>query len=214
MKELKFGTYIKGEDTFNFNFYTDLSAANKLKFTNSVVDVLIDDKYYNSVIRNLIFDFYIIDIMTDVDIDELKNSATLIEDIEQFLDETNIVDIVKENAVPSLFDELNKAVDNSVAYLTGIHPNPINEALSSLISTIEKKINEVDLNSMMDMAKTFAGITGELTPESIVNAYIASDTHNKNLADIEESKNRRAEFAKDMDIAIKTVSKESKSKKK
>lgn len=77
--------------------------------------------------------------------------------------ETNIIDIVKANAFPTLFDELNKAVDDSISYLTGIHKNPINNALSSLLSTLERKINEVDLDNMMSMAQKFAGMTGEFT---------------------------------------------------
>lgn len=184
MKEVKVGTYIKGENAFNFNFYTDLSAANKLKFVNSVVSILVDEKYYNSIIRDLIFDFYVIDIMTDIDTDEFKKSLTFVSDVEEFLDETNIVEIVKANASSYLFDELNKAIDNSIAYLTGININPLNEALSSLVKTLERKINDIDLNSAMDMAQKFASMTGELTPESIIDAYIKSNIHKDNINNI------------------------------
>ena len=201
------GTYIKGEETYNFNFGTDLSIADKLKFINSVVGLLVNEKNYNSVIRDLVMDFYTIDIMTDIDITELKGSSFFVNDVEQFLEETNIVDIVKANASPTLFDELNKAIDNSIAYLTGIHPNPLNEALASLVNTLEKKVNEIDLDSMMGMVQKFAGMTGELTPESIVDAYMTSNAHEKNLAEIEESKKQKAEFAEDMDKAIKEVAK-------
>lgn len=208
MKEVRIGTYIKGDNIFNFNFCTDLSIANKLKFVNSVINILVDEKHYNSIIRDIIFNFYVIDVMTDIDTDEIKKSATFINDVEQLLDETNIVEIVKANAAPTLFDELNNAIDNSLAYLTGIHPNPLNEALSSLIKTLEKKINEVDLNSMMDMAQKFAGMTDNITSESVMNAYLSSDIHKKNLNEIEESKKQRKEFAEDMDKAISAVIKE------
>ena len=52
----------------------------------------------------------------------------------------------------------------------------------------EKKINEVDLDSMMGMVQKFADMTGELTPENIVNTYIQSDIHKKNMVEIEEVK--------------------------
>lgn len=218
MKEVKTGTYIRmteiGEETHNFNFYTDLGVANKLKFVNSVVSILVDDSHYNSIIRDLIFDFYVIDIMTDIDVAELKTSPTFLNDVEQFLEETNIVDIVKVNAYPTLFNELNKAVDNSIAYLTGIHLNPLNEALATLMNTVEARINEIDLDSMMNMAQKFAGMTGELTPESIMNAYINSDIHKKNLAEIEESKKGKTEIAKNLDKAIKEVNAKGKTNKK
>lgn len=189
---MKMGTYIytteNGEESYNFNFYTDLSSANKLRFVNSVIDILIDEENYNSVIRDLIFDFYVVDIMTDIDTAKLKKSPTFLDDVEDFLLSTNIVEIVEANAFPTLFDELNKAVNQSIEYRTGIHQNPIGEAIASFVNILEKKINEVDLDSMMDMAQKFVGMTGELTPDSIVNAYMNSDMHKKNLVEIAEAK--------------------------
>lgn len=213
MKEVKMGVYTRGEETFDFNFYTDLSSVNKLKFVNSVVNILIDDEHYNSVIRDLIFDFYVIDIMTDIDTAEFEDSLTFLDDVEQFLLETNIVEIVKANASPVLFDELNKAVDDSIQYLTGIRFNPLNDAIANLLSTLEKKINEVDLGSIMNMAQKFIGITDEFTPESVVNAYMNSDIHKKNLAEIAESKKNEIEIDENLGEAIRSVAKENKAEK-
>lgn len=214
MKEVKTGTYTRitenGDETYNFNFYTDLSAANKTKFVNSVIDILVDDNHYNSVIRNLIFDFYIIDIFTDIDTTELVTSASFLNDVEKFLEETNVVEIVKANVSPSLFDELNEAVNKSIQYLTGIYTNPLNEALASLFSTLERKVNEIDLSDMISMAQKFANMTDDFTLENAMNVYMNSDTHKKNLADIMEAKNKRAEFAEDLDKAIKLVNEDNK----
>ena len=187
------GTYVRNGETYNFNFGTDLSTVDKLKLVNSVTDVLVGDKNYNSVIRDLVFNFYVIDIFTDIDTSELKESSFFINDVEQFLDETNIAEIVKANVEDRLIDELNKAVNLNIEYRTGIHTNPLNEALTSLVNTLEKKINDVDLDGMMDMAKLFTGMAGEFTPESVVNAYMNSDTHKKNLEEIAESKDMKAE---------------------
>ena len=63
---------------------------------------------------------------------------------------------------------------------------------------------------MMSTAQKFAGMTGELTPESIMNAYINSDIHKKNLAEIEEAKKNRVEIAENLDKAIKEVNVENK----
>lgn len=207
---MKNSTYTYNGELHNFNFCTDLGIANKVKFVNSVVSLVVDKNHYNSVIRDLIFDFYIVDIMTDIDTAEFKDSPTFLNDVEDFLLSTNIAEIVKANAFPTLFDELNTAVDKSIQYLTGIHPSPLSDAIASFLSALEKKINEVDLDSMMDMAQKFAGMTGELTPESIINAYMASDTHKNNLAEIEEAKKQNTEFADHMDKAIKDVNKKSK----
>lgn len=190
---MKVGVYTYNEKSHNFNFYTGLSAYEKLKFVHSVTDILVDDTAYNSVIRSLVFDFYIVDIMTDIDTKEFKESSFFVNDVEQFLEETNIVDVVKANMEIGLLDELNEAVDLNIQYRTGIHPSPIADSLASLLSTLEKKIKEIDLTDMAEMAKKFVGMTGELTPESIVNAYINSDMHKKNLAEIEEAKGKQGE---------------------
>lgn len=209
MKEVKMSVYTRKtediEETYEFKFYTDLTVAQKLLFVNSVTNLVVDENNYNSIIRDLIFNFYVVDVFTDISTEEFKQSPSFLNSVEQFLEETNIVDIVKANTLPALFEELNKAVDKAIEYKTGIHPSYIGDSLASLIKTIEKKVNEIDLNDMMGMVQKFAGMTGELTPESIVNAYMNTDIHKNNVIEIEEAKKQRAEFAKDMDTAIKSV---------
>lgn len=191
MKEMKNGTYFYNGESYNFNFATSLSAYDKLNFVHSVTDILVNDTDYNFVIRDLVFDFFIIDIMTDIDTKEFKDSSFFVNDVEQFLEETDIVDIVKTNMEIGLLDELNNAVDLNIQYRTGIRLSSIENSLSSLLSTLEKKVKEVDLTAMAEMAQKFAGMTGELTPESVVNAYMNSDMHKKNLAEIEEAKKNK-----------------------
>lgn len=188
MKETKQGIYIYGEKSYEFTFETNLSISEKAKFVNSVVSLVVNREDYNPVIRDLIFDFYTIEFFTYIDTTELRQSDNFLDDVEDFLLETNVVEIVKANAFPTLFDELNKAVDKSIEYKTGIHPSPVADALSSLFSTLEKKVNEFDMNSAMEMAQKFAGITGDLTVDNVVNAYIKSDVHKKNLDEIAKSK--------------------------
>lgn len=194
MKEMKNGVFTYNNESYNFEFKTSLSAYDKQVFVKTVVGNLVDDAGYDVVIKDLIFDFVIIEVFTNIDTsfinmkDDEGNDINPIIPIEHFLEETNVVDIVKENMEAGLLDELNRAVDLDIQYLTGIHSNPINEAITSLISTIEKKIGEVDLDSMMSMAQKFAGMTEDFTLDNIVNAYMNSDIHKSNLAEIKEAK--------------------------
>lgn len=194
MKEMKNGVFTYNNESYNFEFKTSLSAYDKQVFVKTVVGNLVDDAGYDVVIKDLIFDFVIIEVFTNIDTsfinmeDDEGNDINPIIPIEHFLEETNVVDIVKENMETGLLDELNRAVDLDIQYLTGIHSNPINEAITSLISTIEKKIGEVDLDSMMSMAQKFAGMTEDFTLDNIVNAYMNSDIHKSNLAEIKEAK--------------------------
>lgn len=194
MNEIKTGVFNYNEESYNFNFSTSLSAHDKMVFVKTVVSNLVDADGYDVVVRDLIFDFAIIGIFTNIDTsfinakDNDGNDISPIIIIEHFLSETNVVDIIKENMENGLLDELNRAVDLNIQYLTGINPNPLNDSIASLVSTIEKKINEVDLDDMMDMVQKFDNMTGELTPESIINAYINSDVHKNNLSEIADAK--------------------------
>ena len=188
IRELKVGSYTYKEKDYGFNFYTNLSTANKLKFVNSVVNLVVDGKGYNSVIRNLVFDFYIVDIFSDVDTTDLKQSSFFIDDVEEFLEETNISYIIKVNMDGGLLEELNKAVDDSISYLTGIHTNPLNDSIANFINTLDKKINEVDFGSMMEMANVISSVNGKITPESIVKAYMNSDIYKKNTSELKKTK--------------------------
>lgn len=186
IKEVRTGTYIKGEESFNFDFYTDLSASKKVEFVNSVVDILVDGENYNFIIKDLIFDFFIVDVFTNIDTKELMESPFFLNDVEEFLDEINVVDIVKTNVKTGLITELDKAVNLGIEYKTGIHENPLNEALTSLVNTLENKINDVDLDSMMEMATKLNGITDDFTTENIVKAYTSTDIFKRNVAELKE----------------------------
>ena len=216
MKNIKMGAYFHNDEAYNFEFATDLSAYRKMMFVNYVVNSLVDDDRYDSIVRDLIFDFGLVFIMTDIDTsfinaaDDDGNTINPIIFIEKFLEETNVVDIVKANMEVGLLEELNDAVNKSIEYRTGIHPSPLNDALASLVSALEKKVNESDVDSMMDMAQKFVGMTDKLTPESVVNAYINSDMHKHNMEEIAESRADRVKIAEDLDKAIKMVGEESK----
>ena len=194
MKEIKTGVFTYNNEDYNFNFSTYLSAYEKQMFVKTVVNNLIDNDGYDVVIKDLIFDFAIIEMFTNIDTsfvnmkDDDGDDISPIILIEHFLEETNVVDIVKENMEIGLLEELINAVELNIQYLTGIHPNHLNEAIANLMSTLEKKINEVDLNSMMDMAQKLSGMTEDFTIDNIVKAYMDSSIHKENLVEIEESK--------------------------
>ncbi len=190
MKEMMTGNFVYNNESYDFNFKTSLSAYEKQLFVRTVVSNLIDDMGYDVIVKDLIFDFAIIDLFTNIDtsfVDVKENDEDDIYPIsliEHFLEETNVVSIVKANMEDGLLDELIRAVNLNVQYITGIHINPLNEALANLVSTIENNINKIDLDNAMDMIQKFSGMTEDFTVDNIVKAYIDSNTHKKNLAEI------------------------------
>lgn len=178
------GVYNQNGYDYSFNFCTSLRATDKLKFVGEVTYLLVDDNGYNYVIKDLIFNYKLIDIFTDVDISEIKDKDCMdpIGMMEDLVEETNIVDIIKENAEPGLIDELEKAVDYNIEYRTGIHRNLISENFASLLKAVENKVSEIniDTDSMMSMYSMLEGMTGELTPANMLEAYAQSDMYKKN----------------------------------
>lgn len=187
--EVKTGIYnFKGTE-MSFNYYTDLSAVDKMRFVNSVTDIIVGDNY-NSIIKDLIFDFEIIDIFTDIDLSEIRDSSDNINLIEEFVKETLVVDIVKANSKDFIIDELKQAVDDNIEYKTGVHSNSFTTSLSHLLKTIESKIVGIDTQGMMEMAQKINSISGELTADKILDAYSKTDMFKQKQAEIAEKIDR------------------------
>lgn len=175
--EFKNGVYTKGEKTFEFSFITDLSASKKMDFVNSVVGYVVTDSDYNFVIKDIIFDFEIIHKFTNYNISDIKEADDTLGAIEELLNTTNIVEIVKENMVSGLYDELVKAVNLDIQYKTGIHSNDIIVAVERILDTIEEKVKDIDTKNIDEFIKIFNSVSGEMTPDKLLEAFAKSDMY-------------------------------------
>ena len=204
-KNVKMGVYTRNGESISFNFYTNLRTVDKMKFVDTVTSYVVGDNY-NSVIRDMMFDFTIIDIFTDVDITEIVNSKTnSINMIEDLLDETNIAAIVRANAENGLIAELEKAVDDNIEYRTGVRKNPIADSISSLLNTIETKLAGIDTDGMMQMAQVISGMSGEMTPERMLEAYSKSDMFKERYAQLLADKERHDAAIEDVGVIKKSA---------
>lgn len=213
---MKNGVFTYNNESYNFDFKTSLSAYEKMIFVRTVVDSIVSDNIYDVVVKDLIFDFAIIETFTNIDTsfidmkDDNGDDVNPIIIIEHFLEETNVVNIVKANMEIGLFDELNRAVNLNIQYLTGIHFNSLSDSIASLVATLEKKVDGIDLSNMREAVQKFANMSEDFTLENAMKFFMNSDIHKNNLKEIEEAKKQRAEFAEDIDKDIKLVNKENK----
>lgn len=182
----------KGVDTA-FSFYTDLSAVNKVKFVNTVTNYIVDENY-NAIIRDLMFDFEIVDIFTDVDLTEIRESVDSLSKIEEFLSETKVVEIVKANMTDGLLQALNKAVDDNISYRTGVQRNSFSDALSNLLETVNRKMNDIDTESLMEVAQKLNNMTGDLSADSILEAYANSDLYKRESEKRQQRREQQRDF--------------------
>ncbi len=181
----KTGVYTYNGEDHMFEFKTYLSASEKVYFVNSVSNLLIGENY-NSVLRNLLADFFIIDVFTNVDTSwifagEEDDNANIdvLGEMENLVYGTNIVEIVKSNDEYGIIEELEGSLDLNIEYRTGIHKNPITESLARLINTFEKKVGDFDMDgqNLMELASVLGGVSDEFTMENLLNAYAKSDMY-------------------------------------
>lgn len=193
--EVKTGVYtLDGEDT-PFAFYTSLSAYRKSQFVVSVSNILVGDNY-NYVIRDLAFDFCIVAIFTDIDTADVQDADDGITAMEEFVEKFKpVIDIVKANVEDGVLDELHTAIDLNIEYRTGIHINPISHSLASFIDTIERNVDGIDLNSMMDLAQSMAGISDELTADKLLDAYAKTNIFKEHWGDSEKNNDADDKFS-------------------
>ena len=207
--KIKAGVYIDvNGDSVPFMFNSSPSMYDKINFVSMVTDVVVGDTYA-SIARDMFFDFYLVAMFTDIDISYFYDEETtlkkedeitsrdLIIAAEKMVNETNIVDIVTMNMGYELVEELSNAVDADIEYRTGIHKNSIEQSLTKLIDTLERKVSNIDFDNVMDVGTKLAGISGELTPERILEAYANTDIYKKKLVGKEEAKEEEQEANED-----------------
>lgn len=142
--EMKKGVYSRNGTDYEFYYKTNLKASEKVQFVEAVVGVAAESGYYD-FIRNIMFDFEIIKMLTNIDISECKET---IDSIEKFVKEINAAEIVKKD-ITKIVKELNKAIDDNIQIRTGIKLNSVDEALVYLFETIEDKVTHFNVNAIM-----------------------------------------------------------------
>lgn len=182
-------TYINNGEEIEFSYYANPSMSKKFSFVRSVVDVVCGDDYYFPMIRNMIFDFYLIKFFSDIVVySEDKDS---IDYVEEFLANNNAATIIKLGMDSDVLQELYENVDKMIEYKTGIHPSPIENVISKILDTLEQKFANIDVNAMTGMANVFGKLQGDITPEKMLEAYAKSDVFKKQAKEVIANQKKR-----------------------
>lgn len=181
-------TYTRNNEEIEFAYKINPTMSQKIEFVSAVVDTVVGDDYYYPMLKDMIFDFHLVNFFTDA----FDNSSSFtIDEIEEFLNETDVADILKINIDFDLLTELYDSVDKAIEYKTGIHISPIEDAIKSLLDTVERKFRDIDVDSMIGMAKVFGKLQGDITPDKMLEAYANSDIFKKQHDDVVESQAKR-----------------------
>lgn len=180
MKNIKTGVAIdkRTDEELKFNFQTDLTIKEKIRFVSSVVNTVVNDNYY-SFLKDLIFDFEIIEMFTDIDTSDISEATDRITAMEEFVNNTNAVEIVKANS-ENVIAELYQAVEDDLEFKTGVHHSTVLNSLEKLINSLDNALNK-NYDDIVSMAKKINEM-GDINTEDIFNALIEkilSRTDNK-----------------------------------
>lgn len=180
----------KLEKEIDFKYRTELTLQQKVSFVNFVLGVIFDDDYCFSIIKNEVFDIALIYMFTDVfKYDE--DFTFSLNNIDEMLNTTNVIDILKKEIDNDLIKDLNEVIDINIAYKTGVNVNSISTSFSSLLKTIENKVSDFDVDEFSNTLKKFGDITNGMSPDKIIELYTKTDAYKKNYKGTLSTKNKQ-----------------------
>lgn len=180
----------KLEKEIDFKYRTELTLQQKVSFVNFVLGVIFDDDYCFSIIKNEVFDIALIYMFTDV-LKYEEDFTFSLNNIEEMLNTTNVIDILKKEIDNDLIKDLNEVIDINIAYKTGVNVNSISTSFSSLLKTIENKVSDFDVDEFSNTLKKFGDITNGMSPDKIMELYTKTDAYKKNYKGTLSTKNKQ-----------------------
>ena len=180
----------KLEKEIDFKYRTELTLQQKVSFANFVLGVIFDDDYCFSIIKNEVFDIALIYMFTDV-LQYDEDFTFSLNNIDEMLNTTNVIDILKKEIDNDLIKDLNEVIDINIAYKTGVNVNSISTSFSSLLKTIENKVSDFDVDEFSNTLKKFGDITNGISPDKIMELYTKTDAYKKNYKGTLSTKNKQ-----------------------
>ena len=180
----------KLEKEIDFKYRTELTLQQKVSFANFVLGVIFDDDYCFSIIKTEVFDIALIYMFTDV-LQYEEDFTFSLNNIEEMLNTTNVIEILKNEIDKDLIKDLNEVIDINIAYKTGVNVNSISTSFSSLLKTIENKVSDFDVDEFSNTLKKFGDITNGMSPDKIIELYTKTDAYKKNYKGTLNNKNKQ-----------------------
>lgn len=180
-----------------FNCYTDIPMKRKIAFVANVMNMLTSGGYFNGIAKEMFFDYEIIREFTDVNTD-LEDKEDAIGFIEDIVYNTDIVEQTKTEIAPEVLTSLDKAVNDNIAYRTGIHVHPIEDAIAELVSgdwlkdailnvlnNANDKLKQLDMDALTGFMSKIKDMPLDFTPDKVIEAYMSTDAFKGNQAERE-----------------------------
>lgn len=166
-----YNDFVTGNE-IEFNCKTDLRAIDIQNFATTVSRLIVKEDEYYSALRDVTFDFVLVSEFTDIDVAEITNSDNAFENIETFLSSNNAVDVIKNAIGAETVNKLSNAVDDGIAYKTGIIKHGILEEVRRFMEQINKYVSNIDVDEYRNFIQKMGGMDSEITSNEVMD-YIA-----------------------------------------
>ena len=178
------------EKEVDFQYCTELNLQEKVDFINGVLQVLFQNNYYYSILKQKVFDFMLINFFTNVIKNEEEFDLTLIK-MDDIVINTTIIDVIYDKVDKNLIQELYDAIEVNIEYKTGIHKDELSTTFSNLLKELNDKVSNLDIENLVSSLSKLGDISNNATLDKILDAYTKTDAYKKNYQKTVRNKNKQ-----------------------
>lgn len=159
----------------NVTIFKDKSIEEKISTVSFIVGSLVNekDKFYSDLAFKLIWEYYIIKLFTDVEVD-----VNSLKEVDEFVNGNNLFYLVLQYVDEDILLEIKQSVYNNICYKTGIKFLAVEDALSNLITEFSKKVKDTDVNDLVKTVKSFNNNFGVKDTEEISSKIVGEKNGN------------------------------------
>lgn len=184
--ESKFLDYSSGE-YIDFEYISNPSIVDWQNFARRVTLFLVNEgtKEYYSLLKDIVFDFVLIYEFSNVSVDHILGSSGDQYDLmEEYVHGNSIASIIKDAYGADAIDRAKNAIDDMIAYKTGIYENRAIKAFASLADYASAYIKNIPIDDMQEFVNRVNNMQGEITADKILEAYAKSDAIQNTVSEI------------------------------
>lgn len=214
IKDLEYTTFAGGEmEKTKFNMNPDITMSMRYMFVKDfctkVIDTLYNgkDEVFHFELLDLMFNYYVVSYFTDIEMADIINteSDNYIDELDSFINGSDIVSVVMNYINVDTIDRLYETILYNIECKTGVKINKIDKTINNILKTVERAVGKIDVEKLMETSNKLNGISSQLTPEKILEAYSNTDMFKANRD--ERIKQVKSQTKKQTKTATKTATK-------
>ena len=214
IKDLEYTTFAGGKmEKTKFNMNPDIPMSMRYMFVKDfctkVIDTLYNakDEVFHFELLDLMFNYYVVSYFTDIEMADIINteSDSYIDELDNFINGSDIVSVMMNYINVDTIDKLYETVLYNIECKTGVKINKIDKTINSILKTVERAVGKIDIDKLMETSTKLNGISGQLTPKKILEAYSNTDMFKANRD--ERIKQVKSQTKKQTKTATKTEDK-------